>query len=284
MTQAHQYLLNAQNGPSKQPRFEKAVEKCIKLLQKLQPKVEITKNEEAKEQNKSQPTNTTNTNDTSNDTSNDDKDVEMKSKDNNQTEPQKPKVREAFTQTATNITFTLYIKNLTQDDVEVNFDINRVVVKLSLKDGTQYTRNLNLSGDIDPEKSSFSMNKYKVNVKLIKKTPGNWDKYERKIDDGKIKTVHSTTPWTTTRNWEEVDKFAAEELEKEKPEGDEALQSLFSKIYKDADDDQRRAMVKSFQTSGGTVLSTNWNDVKNKDYEGRDKVLPTGQNVEKWEY
>ena len=26
-------------------------------------------------------------------------------------------------------------------------------------------------------------------------------------------------------------------------------------------------MVKSYQTSGGTVLSTNWNEVKNHDYE-----------------
>eukprot|EP01084_Bolivina_argentea_P018020 33599_1 len=39
--QAHKYLLIAQNGSSKQNRFEKAVEKVIKLLQKLQPKVEI---------------------------------------------------------------------------------------------------------------------------------------------------------------------------------------------------------------------------------------------------
>ena len=29
-------------------------------------------------------------------------------------------------------------------------------------------------------------------------------------------------------------------------------------------------MIKSFQTSGGTVLSTNWNEVKEKDYEGKD--------------
>ena len=28
-------------------------------------------------------------------------------------------------------------------------------------------------------------------------------------------------------------------------------------------------MIKSLQTSGGTVLSTDWNDVKNKDYEGK---------------
>ena len=289
MKQAHQYLLNAQNGSSKQSRFEKAVEKSIKILQKLQPKVVITQNEEAKE---SAATSTAT-----------DNDIEMKSKDNKESndnnnnndknkekikeeeppKPQKPKVREAFTQTAANITFTLYIKNLTQDDVDINFDTKRVLIKLKLKDGTTYIRNLELSGNIDPEKSSFTMNKYKVNVKLIKKTVGNWDKYENEMDDGKKKPAVST-PWNSKRDWVAVDKYAAEELEKEKPEGDEALQSLFGKIYKDADDDQRRAMVKSFQTSGGTVLSTNWGDVKDKDYEGKDKVLPTGQNVEKWEY
>ena len=37
-------------------------------------------------------------------------------------------------------------------------------------------------------------------------------------------------------------------------------------------------MIKSFQTSGGTVLSTNWNEVKDKDYEGKDRPeAPQGQ-------
>ena len=37
-------------------------------------------------------------------------------------------------------------------------------------------------------------------------------------------------------------------------------------------------MIKSYQTSGGTVLSTNWKDVKEKDYEGRDRPeAPKGQ-------
>lgn len=33
-------------------------------------------------------------------------------------------------------------------------------------------------------------------------------------------------------------------------------------------------MIKSFQTSGGTVLSTDWTDVAKKDYEGRDRPSP----------
>lgn len=33
-------------------------------------------------------------------------------------------------------------------------------------------------------------------------------------------------------------------------------------------------MIKSYQTSGGTVLSTNWDEVAKKDYEGKDRPDP----------
>jgi len=54
------------------------------------------------------------------------------------------------------------------------------------------------------------------------------------------------------------------------------MDSLLKNIYKGASDETRRAMIKSYQTSKGTVLSTNWDEVKNKDYEGKDKVVPKG--------
>ena len=36
---------------------------------------------------------------------------------------------------------------------------------------------------------------------------------------------------------------------------------MFQKIYGDASDDTKRAMNKSFQESGGTVLSTNGGEI-----------------------
>jgi hypothetical protein len=44
--------------------------------------------------------------------------------------------------------------------------------------------------------------------------------------------------------------------------GDKALNELFQKLYADATDEQRRAMIKSYQESNGTSLSTNWDEVK----------------------
>eukprot|EP00484_Ammonia_sp_Unknown_P000699 CAMPEP_0197021214 /NCGR_PEP_ID=MMETSP1384-20130603/2114_1 /TAXON_ID=29189 /ORGANISM="Ammonia sp." /LENGTH=389 /DNA_ID=CAMNT_0042448993 /DNA_START=58 /DNA_END=1224 /DNA_ORIENTATION=+ len=299
LEQAHKYLLIAQKGASKQTRYEHAVGKCIKLLQKLKPKVEISSTEQKNDNQDADPSNTKET------------DVEMKSHENNQqktesqtetstssetksqtastaaasakqkTQPTKPRIRESWYQSATNIIFTLYQKQLTGKDVSIRFEPQLVNIELCLKDGNKYTRHLELRGEIEPAKSSYSVNPYKVILTLSKRTVGDWESLESELEDGKQRSMIQA-PWTTKKDWSEVDKFASEELEKEKPEGDEALQSLFSKIYKDADDDQRRAMVKSFQTSGGTVLSTNWNDVKSKDYEGKDKVLPTGQSVEKW--
>ncbi|PHJ20865.1 sgs domain-containing protein [Cystoisospora suis] len=82
-------------------------------------------------------------------------------------------------------------------------------------------------------------------------------------------------------DWNKVEKELDEELKDETKEGDAALQQLFQQIYANADEDTRRAMIKSYQTSGGTVLSTNWSEVKGKNYEAT-VTAPDGQEVRRW--
>ena len=50
--------------------------------------------------------------------------------------------------------------------------------------------------------------------------------------------------------------------------------NFFKQIFANGDPKKRQAMIKSFQTSGGTVLSTDWDDVSKKDYEGKDRPSP----------
>lgn len=87
----------------------------------------------------------------------------------------------------------------------------------------------------------------------------------------------SSNPRAKGKNWDEIEKELEEE---DKPQGEAALQALFRQIYSKADPDTRRAMIKSFQTSGGTVLSTNWKEVAAKDYE-TDRPAPAGMEWKK---
>ena len=61
--------------------------------------------------------------------------------------------------------------------------------------------------------------------------------------------------------------------------GDSSVNTFFQKIFADADDDTRRAMMKSFQESGGTTLSTNWEDVKKS---AVDVKPPEGSEWKRW--
>ena len=61
-------------------------------------------------------------------------------------------------------------------------------------------------------------------------------------------------------------------------EGD-AVDGFFKKLFKDADPDTKRAMMKSYQESNGTALSTNWAEVSKKTTE---TSPPDGMEAKKW--
>lgn len=56
--------------------------------------------------------------------------------------------------------------------------------------------------------------------------------------------------------------------------------SVIQDIFSNGNEDQRRAMMKSFQESGGTVLSTNWDEVGKGPVKGS---APPGQEMKKWD-
>lgn len=95
--------------------------------------------------------------------------------------------------------------------------------------------------------------------------PKNWDKL---ADDLTKKPSKTTTDGKTT------------EADLDDDEANDPVDGFFKKLYAGADPDTRRAMMKSYQESNGTALSTNWVEV------GKGKVEtspPEGMVAKSWD-
>lgn len=79
----------------------------------------------------------------------------------------------------------------------------------------------------------------------------------------------------TKKNWNKIESEIDKDILKH-PEQylEDPSMIFFKEIFAQGDEEKRKAMMKSFQTSGGTVLSTDWKDVSKKDYEGKDRPSP----------
>ncbi|KAI1199189.1 SGS domain-containing protein [Nemania serpens] len=87
--------------------------------------------------------------------------------------------------------------------------------------------------------------------------------------------AYPTSSKKGAKNWDKIDDGDNEDTEKNAD-----VNSFFQQIYKDSDEDTKRAMMKSFIESNGTALSTSWNDAKSKTYQTQP---PDGVEAKKWE-
>jgi len=156
-------------------------------------------------------------------------------------------------------------------------------VQIKLSSDNQFVLDLDLADGVVPSDSGFEISGAKVEVKLKKANPVKWDTLERTANSVTIPyptatapTSTSKPPATTTKNWDKIVK----EEEEEKLDGEAGLNKVFQDIYANASEEQKRAMMKSFVESGGTVLSTNWEDVGKGEVKGSP---PQGMEMRKWE-
>lgn len=176
----------------------------------------------------------------------------------------------------------------------------KVSISFPLATGSTYDFSLDpLFAEIEPAESSYKIFSTKIEVKLKKKYGGQkWGDLEGKAAEDTVETQPTPTekkestplyPSSSKSGSKDWDKVAAELSKKEKkgkdkesgdgPDFDDSdtegdpVNHFFKKLYKDADPDTRRAMMKSYIESNGTALSTNWGEVS----KGKVETSPPGK-------
>lgn len=199
----------------------------------------------------------------------------------------KKSVRREWYQNSSQVVVTIFAKNVESEQCTVEFKDRALSLSMQLpgSEDQEYALDLELFDEIDSPACKLDVGKMKVELTLAKKNVGvHWRDLEKiEEEPSALDQPAYPTSQKQKKDWNNIDKDCEAEL-KADGKGDEALNSLFKQIYERADPETRRAMNKSFQTSGGTVLSTNWGEVGKADYEGKDRpTAPEGQEWRDWQ-
>ncbi|XP_076930056.1 protein SGT1 homolog [Bidens hawaiensis] len=203
--------------------------------------------------------------------------------------PAKPKYRHEFYQKPDEVVVTVFAKGIPANSVSVSYGEQILSVTIEVPGEDPYVFQPRLFGKIVPAKCRYDVLYTKVEIRLAKAETIHWTALEFTNNNLVVRqsnvataaqrpTYPSSRP---TKDWDKLEAQVKKEEKDEKLDGDAALNKFFRDIYKDADDDTRRAMRKSFVESSGTVLSTNWKEVGSKVVEG---TPPDGMEMKKWEY
>ncbi|KIR59160.1 hypothetical protein I314_05146 [Cryptococcus bacillisporus CA1873] len=206
-----------------------------------------------------------------------------------------PIPRYDFYQTPNELILALYVKGYDKlkDAVKVEFGTDYVIITLpALASSTeeQCITLRPLASTLSPG-STYRVLGTKIELKLLKAGGVTWPSLLAEEGKGAIvpqqqapdaETSRSATGYGSTsgskadavtgdaigqekkkkKNWDKIEDDD-EEPDPSDPNagGDAALQKFFAQIYGNADEDTKRAMIKSFTESGGTTLSTDWSSI-----------------------
>ncbi|KAF1817556.1 SGS-domain-containing protein [Eremomyces bilateralis CBS 781.70] len=204
------------------------------------------------------------------------------------------KIRHDWYQSSDTVYFTLLAKGVPNDQAQVEISEQSISISFPTITGATFEYTLDpLFAFISPASSSYNITPSKVELTLKKSFPGQkWPSLDGSATDAAPITSSSTQnpvrqpvvsdkppsyPSSSKhgpKDWDHDDTFDVDSDD----EGDD-INKFFKHLYKGADPDVRRAMVKSYQESNGTALSTNWGEVGKGQVE---TLPPEGMEAKKW--
>ncbi|CCU79111.1 hypothetical protein BGHDH14_bgh05227 [Blumeria hordei DH14] len=205
-------------------------------------------------------------------------------------------VRHEWYQSQNAVTVEILAKNIPIGTTDIK--IMKTSLEVSFPIGTSqqtYSLHINpLFAEIDSTKSTFRVATHKIEVILQKSKYGlKWSALEATksqnvsvsseatmippldvmCDKSSSKPpVYPTSSKSGPKNWDTL-------VQDENDDDNDGPDAFFKTLYKNADPDTKRAMMKSFQESNGTSLSTQWSDVSSRTFE---TVPPQGVEAKKW--
>ncbi|RKP31373.1 SGS-domain-containing protein [Metschnikowia bicuspidata] len=185
--------------------------------------------------------------------------------------PLKLQIRDDWYQDQESVTVTIYAKNVYKDSAQTEFSETSVAVSFPTASNSEYQFSADpLYGQIVTDKSSCKVYSTKIELTLKKASPGKW---------ASLRGSESTSNETSNVSYPSSSKKAVNWAKFQVKEDADETEDFFAKLYKNVDEDTKRAMMKSYVESNGTVLTTNWDEAKLKTFE---ISPPEGMEPKKW--
>lgn len=174
------------------------------------------------------------------------------------------------------IEISLYVKKIDSQSIKLNIQSRNLEIAFKDSNHKSFSFKIEkLAGEIIPGESSHKVYGTKMELILPKADERHWSTLQ--IDPDFLETEETFQipktdehasglqyPSSSSKkiDWSKID-LDENEDEENADSGDP--ESFFRQLYENADDDAKRAMMKSFMESNGTSLSTDWGDVGSRE-------------------